>query len=688
MTSEISPLHLILIEPSSNDAETITKTLRNQGYAVRANQVLDEDNLIQLLEKQSWDMCIYRALTEGLSLERIMALIEEYGRDIPTLVVTEEHDENTIIKAMQLGLKDAVPFSSQERLYLIIKRELDNLQQRKLRKATDSQLKEAEKRCNLLLDSSQDAIAYIHDGMHVYANQTYVELFEYEDPDELLCMPVMDMIGTDNPEGFKAFLRQYSKQPSNNEFACHGTKSDGETFEIILTLSNASYDNEHCTQLLIRRSSDSAELEAKVRELSSRDVLTGLFNHTYFQEQLNDLINNNNETGQSGHLLFLSIDQFSEIEKKYSFTSRDDISRDVAEWLRDQTNDSEMLCRYGNNSFMLFMEEVEPDKAKSFATHLCVSVREQLFEIEGKTERITFSIGLCPVGEHAVDAKTVITQAHSACQRVTNGDGIKVYSKVIDEGNAENAEMLEKLYDAIEAGKMHLLFQPIAKLHGEERPLYQALLRMTSEDGEHVGPNAMFPVAQVAGLAAKMDRWVIMKAIKTLMTHSKSPQPNLFVNLSSSSILEDSLLRYIVDVKKAAKISRSSLIFQITANDAQTYLKRVIALNNGFKKIQVSLAITQVKNIPEHLSLIEQLKPLFVFADGDITQHLGKDEAAMTNLTEICNVAEKYKSHSVVPKVEDASKLAALWPLGVQYIQGYYLQPPVSELNYDFSGDF
>ena len=53
----------------------------------------------------------------------------------------------------------------------------------------------AEKRCQLLLDSSVDAIAYVHDGMHIYANRAYLELFGYDDVEDLEGMPMIDLIG-------------------------------------------------------------------------------------------------------------------------------------------------------------------------------------------------------------------------------------------------------------------------------------------------------------------------------------------------------------------------------------------------------------------------------------------------------------------------------------------------------------
>ncbi|MCO7227421.1 EAL domain-containing protein [Pleionea sp. CnH1-48] len=684
MASDITPIHLLMLESSSNDAETLITTLRNRGYAVRATQVIKEDDLQTALEKQSWDLCFCRSSLQSLPASKVADLVNEHGRDIPIILITDKEDEATLINALQIGLKDAVSFESQERVYLVAKRELENLQQRKARKKAESQLRETEKRCNLLLDSSQDAIAYIHDGMHIYANQSYVELFGFEDPDELLCMPVMDMISSDSHEGFKGFLRQYAKKPSNNQFACEGVKADMSEFEVILTLSNASYDNEECTQVLIRTTSDSAELEARVKELSAQDVMTGLYNQNYFQEQLDEIISTSAESGQRSHLLFVAVDQFDEISRSYGIAGTDDLARDLSDWFREQSEDNTMIARFGNSSYMLLVEEESPDSAKSFAENLCVSVRDHLFELEGKTQRLTFSIGICPVGDQSNNAKELISNAHASCLRVKEGDGVKVFNRMIDQGDSKNGEMIEKLHEAIESGKMHLMFQPIVKLHSETRALYQTLLRVQTETGEEVSPNEIFPIAQVAGLAAKLDRWVIMKALKTLKESNSQQKPTIFIYLSGSSLTDDTLMKYIQDVIKAVKLPTSSIVFQVNANDAMTYLKRVITLNNALKKARIGLAITHVANTDDHISLLDQLLPTFVFADGDITLNLGKEPEAVESITKICNEAHQRDIHSIVPMVEDAGSLAALWPVGVHYIQGFYLQGPTNELDYDF----
>ncbi|WP_144393955.1 EAL domain-containing response regulator [Pleionea sediminis] len=684
MANDIKPVHLLLLEPSSNDAETMITTLRNHGYPVRATQVVKEEDLQEQLSRQSWDLCLTRAKVNDLTTGRVIELIDEYGRDVPVILITGEDSEEQLIAALKSGVKDLVPFKSQERLFLVARRELENLDQRKLRKKAELQLSETEKRCSLLLDSSQDAIAYIHDGMHIYANQAYVDLFDFEDQDELLCMPVMDMIESSCHDDFKQFLRQYAKNPSNNTFACMGLKSDGSDFEAIMTVSNATYDNEACTQVLIKTSNDNAELEAKVKELSAQDVLTGLYNQTYFQERLDEVISTGSQSGQGRHLLFIELDQFETIEKEFGITGTDDIITGVANWLEQNTDEETLLARYGNEAFMAMVDNESPSAVKTFAEKLCHDVKDHLFEIEGKTQKLTFSIGITPVGDQANSGKELIANAHAACVRAfkKGGDNVKAFNKTIDTSSGENSEMIEKIHDAIENGKLSLLFQPIVKLHGDERPLYQSLLRMQTEDAT-LTPEEIFPVAESAGLASKLDRWVLMQSLKQL--HKSKVKASLFVYLSASALTDEGMVNFIGELFKSTKMPKTSLVITVKAQDALTYLKRVILMSQSLKKIGVPFAISHLHENDEHFTLMDQLLPDYAISDGDVTMKLAEGGDALSNITRVCQEAHQRDILTVVPKVEDAASLAALWPLGVGYIQGLYLQAPMDGLNFDFS---
>ncbi|MEX1057613.1 MAG: PAS domain-containing protein, partial [Natronospirillum sp.] len=130
-------------------------------------------------------------------------------------------------------------------------------------------LEETEHRCELLLEASRDAIAYVHEGMHIYANEAYRELFGYDDMDELSCMPLVDLVHTQNADDLKRKLKEVSEGKPTS-FSAIGEHESGGPFDATLDISTASYEGESCLQIVIRKAAvDNTALQDQVREMAT-----------------------------------------------------------------------------------------------------------------------------------------------------------------------------------------------------------------------------------------------------------------------------------------------------------------------------------------------------------------------------------------------------------------------------------
>ncbi|MGV8546456.1 ferrous iron transporter C, partial [Pseudomonas aeruginosa] len=81
---------------------------------------------------------------------------------------------------------------------------------------------------------------------------------------------------------FKDVLKGYKNDQRQTELVCTGVKLDGHEFNARISLSAATYDGERCIQVVIRGEVDNADLEEKLREVSSQYPVTGLYNRSHF----------------------------------------------------------------------------------------------------------------------------------------------------------------------------------------------------------------------------------------------------------------------------------------------------------------------------------------------------------------------------------------------------------------------
>ena len=146
----------------------------------------------------------------------------------------------------------------------------------------EAALRESERRCEALLDSSRDPIAYVHEGMHVRANKAYLEMFGFDDFEDVEGMSILDMIATDDADDFKALLKRLSKgEKPPQRLNLKAQRSDGSTFDATMEFTEASYEGEPCQQITFRRQMVDANLAQELDALRSKDLVTELFNRQH-----------------------------------------------------------------------------------------------------------------------------------------------------------------------------------------------------------------------------------------------------------------------------------------------------------------------------------------------------------------------------------------------------------------------
>lgn len=695
LSSDNKTVHALMLDPSSNDAEQTLNILRNSGLAVRATQVVNEEELTDALARQSWDIFLAKESCPQLPITKAQEIIKQSGRDIPAILISDDFNTTKVSEAFEHGFQSLIPEDDANLLETHVHRELHHLEDRRRRKQAEAQLNEAEKRCELLLANSRDAIAYIHEGMHIYANKSYLELFGFASWDELECMPIMDMIAPDFHESFKDFLRQQSRTTNETPYDFVGVESNGTHFDGSLSLSKASYDGEACIQVLIAlRGNEELELQEKLKELSNVDPLTGLATRELLLNSLTEVINNaaNNEVAAA--LAYIEIDQFDEWETKLGLKASDEVRLSIADWLMEVATEQDTIARIGDHTFALLRAESDKEAFKTACDNLLQSFSTRLIEANKQTLSGSLSMGICIINEQSPDAEQVIYDAHAAANRAQTGGGnrVRIFEDAVDgvSTDKQQKEALRQIQEAMETGRAHLLFQPIVKLHGDSQEFFQVLLRIRDEKDEPVPVSQLFPVTQGTKLALKLDYWIIAQALRTLKEHrtSSNQSTRFFVQLSATALEDEEIINYILKTTKAAKISTEAIIYQVDEVDANSHLKQVMAIAQSLSDEHIKLAINRFgsglagENLLKHLPA-DQVP--YVRVDGHIIQHDLIKEGDSSKLQETIKLAKDNKRTTIVPMIEEAQTLAQIWPMGIDYVQGFYLSPPSPNLYFDFS---
>ena len=135
-------------------------------------------------------------------------------------------------------------------------------------------------------------------------------------------------------------------------------------------------------------------------KLATTDGLTELFNHRYFQEQLQNQVQHAQRYDSKFSLIILDIDYFKKFNDTYGHQSGDAVLKQVANLLKKNVRMTDMVCRYGGEEISIILPNTNFDEAVLIAKKLCTLVSSKSFKLSNNKESgVTISLGVSTYGQ-------------------------------------------------------------------------------------------------------------------------------------------------------------------------------------------------------------------------------------------------------------------------------------------------
>ncbi len=687
-----STIKLLLINESDNEGERLISLFRNAGRVARAQRASSAEDLHSLLEQESWDLLIANDKHPEIAVEQCLEHLKKQGSDLPTIILRDSNAE----AALEAGASDVISADDDQRLIFSAFRELRHLDHYRELNATKEKLADAEERSEMLMSKSQDAIAYLSDGMLISSNPLFCTRFGYDDPDDLDCAPVIDLIDTPDQENFKSLLKtQINNGEGSTDFNFTGINQAGESFSAAMQLNNAVFDDEPCIQLTIKEKG--SELTSGGGGSPDIDPATGLYSYQYFLAQL-DSINKQAMAGTNiSSLLYIGIDKFTSIRSRYGIANANTILVDLAQFIQAGSDDTHCLAHYCDDSFTVLLPNTGAEKAQQYASELCQQIAEHILEIDGQSLQCTASIGLLVIdGKTPEEPETLIDNAFSASEQLREnadndgtGNGVEQYVAVREKkalGDASGDDELDVfIQEAIEDERFKLTFQPVVSLRGTSGDHYEVRTTMTSEEGEELGPNQFLGNINFSGINTRLDRWILLEATKKLSAQiDNNHNTRVIINLTSNALQDETLIPWLGVALKAGGIPAEALIFQFLESDIADFLKPAKAFADAVREIGCKISITNFGKGDEPFRALNHVGADYAKIASELTEAL-QSGGDTQELKAMVGTINESNTQAIISGVENAAALAQLWQIGVDYIQGGYLAGPSSEMDYEFT---
>jgi diguanylate cyclase (GGDEF)-like protein/PAS domain S-box-containing protein len=278
------------------------------------------------------------------------------------------------------------------------------------RKRAQIALANSERRYRLLFERNLAGVVRMkNDGTIVECNEAFAGIVGAGSAAAVTGISLASMIGDEEARRHYQAALESAHVVSNSEV--HIRRLDGRDAWLLLNLGSPGDHDSPFVEGTVLDITERKEIEAKIAWQAHHDPLTGLQNRASFIEQLESAIAHAQRSRTSLGLLYIDLDEFKPINDSLGHAAGDALLRGVAQRLRDSVRKTDVVGRMGGDEFIVLLNPIKSETDAPMVADKTLRAIVEPFEHEGRTMRITASIGIAIFPNDGDDPDSFIAAA-------------------------------------------------------------------------------------------------------------------------------------------------------------------------------------------------------------------------------------------------------------------------------------
>lgn len=658
---------LLVVASAEEKAKRVESYLRNNGHPLRTAWVSGLRELEDILQRNPPDLILCEDDNPTATLPAVLELTRRHAPKVPILALRNKVSAALTAQLLTEGVQDCVSASDPDHLRhleQVVVRELINHHHQRELEFTRHRLQEFQSRHQQLTEGTVDAVAQVQEGILINANPAFAALLGYDNVDQLVGTPLIDLIVAPQQGQVKERLRQVLKG-----------KHNGEPLPLSLCASNGQVDVK--ARLILGSDEGESIIEMLIRnENVDPDAASLRGEHAGFST-FSSALRQAKQLGGLWTAVLIRLDHFAEMENQIGVVAAEEIGNRVAQAVARHLQAQDQLFRISGSDIAVVAHRTDIEGLELLKQGLSGEVSGQVYTAGNHEQKISLTAVFCPLQE-SDDAETAIQQIVQETRRISESGGNRALiigslaaTRVAD---WETTQLVEDTRSALQENQLNLAFQAIASLEGKANNLFDVTLRLVDRTGREREGSEFFHLAEDAGLATALDQWVISNVL-TLLTEDGNDQV-LFVKLSESTVRDaHRFAEWFASCIEESKLPPERLVIELQEGVAQRHIQSCKVIAQVLQSHGCQLALEHYGMGASSLRIVDDLPINYLKFDSQFTRNFADGEI-QRRFKEGMEVAKHREIKTIVSYVEDNSLMAHLWQLGVNFVQGFHVQNP------------
>ncbi|MCV6627260.1 MAG: EAL domain-containing protein [Cellvibrionaceae bacterium] len=433
--------------------------------------------------------------------------------------------------------------------------------------------------------------------------------------------------------------------------------------------------------------------QAKMEHMAYHDSLTNLPNRLQLVERLEHELRRAQRHHYYGAVLFIDLDQFKTINDSLGHPVGDAVLKEMAARLSNSVRQEDLVARQGGDEFVVILTvlDTEASVAALKAGEIAEKIRQRLSApfYYGEMElRVTCSVGVVIYPDQKASVHELLSFADTAMYQVKDKgrDAVEFFNEGMADQVSRQLTMEGDLHRAIESNQFELYYQPKIDTNDLRLVGAEALIRWRHPSKGMISPAEFIPVLETSGQIIEVGGWIIEQACQALQRWQLQglwrEGMRLSINISPRQFRSPSFVKDVVDVLQCVDIPPQSLDMEVTEGVVIQGVEETINKMRSLIQSGVSFSLDDFGTGYSSISYLKRLPVTTLKIDKSFVRDIAENHSDRVLVETIIAMGRLLGLELVAEGVETEEQLQLLREYGCPLFQGYYISPPVNEMEF------
>lgn len=414
------------------------------------------------------------------------------------------------------------------------------------------------------------------------------------------------------------------------------------------------------------------------------DQLTGLPNHLYLKELLQDKVSSSQDKKKA--MILVNCNNFKIINMLIGYEYGDEVLREIGRKIASLSNEKIQVFRFTADRFLVYVEDYLDREELVTLTEEITTLFKQPFRVKDSIKYLNIQFGitefteLTKTFEQLLKEVTVSLGSITALEKVnyaffSHYTGRKLQMEESIESDLRN--VIEDVSD----NTFHLVYQPMVSLKDGSIGGFEALSRFVSRKYGEVPPMKFIEIAEKKNLIVPLGNMIFTKACRFArkLQDKGFDDIRVTVNISGLQLLQEDFVENILGIMNSEGVRGSGIELEITESVLMENFEHINKKLSQLKSFDIKIALDDFGTGYSSLSRLKGLHADTLKIDKTFIDPIIFGDTSSFITRDIISMAHRMGLNVVAEGVELESQLDYLMQYDCDYVQGYICSKPLKE---------